>query len=572
MIDYIRSALCSVVLASGAIIIIGLTAPNNVSAAQDPGRILDDALFLDANIMTKEAIQSFLVSKNSGLANLSYPLQCYGAGSTERQLYTNAGATCDTPIPASHIIYYASQIYGVSPKVILTTMQKEQSLVTSPNPTSWQLNQAMGYACPTSGSCAGNSTFSYQIDNATWALRYHFERARGNMTWWSTSSSWTCGTTKNLYSPNLYPGQNVRFYDTNGTHYATVYIQNATTSAMYCYTPHTYNNPQGLYGRAPYGTTGLYYSGSYNFVSYYELWFGSTLAAFHNGIDYSPVFNAEFYLDRYPDLKQAFGNNASLAFSHFIVNGIQEGRQASASFNVQSYKNRYQDLRINYGNVLSAYYAHFSIFGFREGRVATGTATLVPITKFKGIDYANVYDFNAYIQNHSDMRIHFQNDDAGAIQHFVSLGMREGRLANASFNVLSYKGIYVDLRRAFGEDNKAYYLHYLTNGKKEGRIATGSTVNGTSVLGGVNYASIYNFETYRNNNSDIKRVFGLNDIEALRHFVGLGMSEGRAASSEFNVYTYKTNYADLRQAFGSDLKAYYMHYLTNGKKEGRIAI
>ena len=252
-----------------AVILPLLIAPKKVGAAYESGNIIDDSLFLDAKSMSKEDIQNFLTARNSGLRNMSFILQCYSASSTERQWYTAAGAQCDTPIPASHIIYYAAQIYGISPKVILATMQKEQSLTTAPNPTTWQLTQAMGYACPTSGSCSSSSSFPYQIDAGTWALRKHYERARGNMTWWSYADSWVCGVEKSLYKPNLYPGQNVRFYDTNGTQYATVYINNPATSSMYCYTPHVYNNPQGLYNKPKQGTTGLYYSGSYNFVYFY---------------------------------------------------------------------------------------------------------------------------------------------------------------------------------------------------------------------------------------------------------------------------------------------------------------
>lgn len=264
-----------IALGVSIVLLVIILNPLNAHAAYEPGRLIDDNVFLDSRSMSIDDVQNFLASKNSGLKNMNFTLQCYGSGSQERQWYTSAGARCDTPIPASHVIYYAAQVYGVNPKVILATMQKEQSLTTAPNPTVWQLTQAMGYACPTSGSCNTSSSFPYQIDSGTWALRYHFERARGNMTWWSTSSSWTCGTEKNLYKPSLYPRQNVRFYDTNGTHYTTVYIQNPATSSFYCYTPHAYNNPQGLYGRAPYGSTGLYYSGSYNFVLFYEQWFGS---------------------------------------------------------------------------------------------------------------------------------------------------------------------------------------------------------------------------------------------------------------------------------------------------------
>lgn len=271
-----RLLFISLIVFVGTMTVFLLGTPKTAHAAYQSGSIIDDSVFLDAKSMSIADIQNFLAGKNSGLRNMQFVLSCYGADSTERQLYISAGAACDTPIPASQIIYYAAQIYGVNPRVILTTMQKEQSLTTAANPTSWQLNQAMGYACPTSGSCESSSSFPYQIDSGTWALRYHFERARGNLSWWKPATSWVCGTEKHLYKPNLYPGQNVRFYDTNGTHYTTVFIQNAATSAFYCYTPHAYNNPRGEYGRAPYGTTGLYYSGSYNFVYYFELWFGST--------------------------------------------------------------------------------------------------------------------------------------------------------------------------------------------------------------------------------------------------------------------------------------------------------
>lgn len=276
-------------------ITIGILASNAKSAhaLYDGGRLIDNYVFLDANSMSRSRIQSFLEARNSGLASLEYELMCYGAGSTERQLYESAGAQCDTEIPASHIIYYASQVYGVNPRVILATLQKEQSLVTATNPTSWQLNQAMGYACPTSGNCEGTSSFPYQIDSGTWALRWHYERANGNNSWWRQSSSWTCGTEKKYYKPNLYPGKNVRFYDENDVHYRTHYIENAATSAFYCYTPHAYNNPDGLYGRSPYGTTGMYYSGSYNFVYWFEEWFGTTFASNFVSSAYDSCCNIE---------------------------------------------------------------------------------------------------------------------------------------------------------------------------------------------------------------------------------------------------------------------------------------
>lgn len=250
--------------------------PGRASAAYEGGRIIDNSVFLDANSMSAGEIQDFLEKRGSGLKSKKMRLNCDKWDAQTRQGYTDAGAPCGSRISAARIIHYASHIYGMNPRVVLATLQKEQSLITSPDPTNWQLTQAMGYGCPTSGNCEDGSTFSYQIDNGTWALRYHYERANRNFDWWSPSSSWVCGSSKKYYKPSLYPYQDVRFYDGNNVNYRKHYLHNAATSAMYCYTPHAYNNPNGLYGLPEYGSKGQYYTGSYNFVKSFELWFGST--------------------------------------------------------------------------------------------------------------------------------------------------------------------------------------------------------------------------------------------------------------------------------------------------------
>ncbi len=256
--------------------VIGLFAFPHAVSAYDNGHLIDDAIFLNASSMKEADIQSFLANKRSGLASRVFLFDCDSAGATSASYYRSSGAPCGSTVKASTIIYYAAQIYGINPQAVLATLQKEQSLVTNPNPSDWAINQAMGYGCPDSGGC-GSSNFLYQVDNGTWVLRYHRERANGNMDWWRRSNSWTCGSAKNYYSPNLYPNQNVSFYDDNGVKYTTVWLANPATSSMYCYTPHAYNNPQGLYGLPRVGTIGQYYSGSYNFVYWFEQWFGSTL-------------------------------------------------------------------------------------------------------------------------------------------------------------------------------------------------------------------------------------------------------------------------------------------------------
>lgn len=291
-------------------------------------------------------------------------------------------------------------------------------------------------------------------------------------------------------------------------------------------------------------------------------------------VDYSAVFDAAYYANRYPDLKAAFGNDESALLQHFIQYGMAEGRQGSSQFDVYSYKNLYPDLRAAFGNNLKSYYMHYISSGKAEGRKATGVNTLQnPITMYNGIDYSAVYDYNYYLKKYSDLAKIYTNDDIGLLAHFVNCGMGEGRQAKASFDVFSYRNQYQDLRVAFGNNLKSYYMHYISNGKAEGRKATGvkSIQNPITTYNGVDYSSVYDYNFYIKKYSDLARIYTNDEVGLLAHFVNCGMAEGRQAKANFDVFSYRNQYQDLRLAFGKDLKSYYFHYMNSGKKEGRIA-
>ncbi|SET06484.1 N-acetylmuramoyl-L-alanine amidase [Pseudobutyrivibrio sp. C4] len=96
----------------------------------------------------------------------------------------------------------------------------------------------------------------------------------------------------------------------------------------------------------------------------------NTAKYLHNGVDYSAVFDAEFYNKTYPDIKTAFKGDAQKSFQHFCTYGMKEGRQGSKEFNVLVYKERYSDLKAAFGQNLPAYYEHYCTFGKKEGRKA----------------------------------------------------------------------------------------------------------------------------------------------------------------------------------------------------------
>ena len=307
-------------------------------------------------------------------------------------------------------------------------------------------------------------------------------------------------------------------------------------------------------------------------------------------LDYSSVFDADYYLNKYPDVNEWANGSKDKALDHFINYGMSEGRRGSEAFDVQSYYNEYPDLRAAFGTDLASYYSHYLMYGKKEGRHATGCSKLKgAATKAGGVDYAPVYDPEYYLSRNGDVEKAFTKstyggvtmvDDSAVLRHFINYGMSEGRRGSEAFDVQSYYNEYPDLRAAFGTDLASYYSHYLMYGKKEGRHATGcSKLKGAATkAGGVDYAPVYDPEFYLSRNGDVEKAFTkstyggvtvVDDSAVLRHFINYGMSEGRRGSEAFDVYSYKTRYLDLRKAYGSNLKGYYLHYLEYGMKEHR---
>lgn len=257
MITSLSSRVFSRIAAVAVLLVAGtILAAHPARAGYDSNNIIDDSKFVNHNTMDQAGIQAFLAARGS-----------YLAGYVDPQVNQSA----------AQIIRDASVDFGINPQVIMSTLQKEQSLITNPSPTASNIRSAMGYGCPTTGYCDPSlAGFYNQVRNGSWQLKFNFERAGGNngtwtgpsgAVWGNPSILYPCRNTTSLYSTGLFAGRQVTFYaHTNGQAYATVGIANRATAAMYCYTPHVYN-PSGV---------PVYYSGSYNFVTFYERWFGPT--------------------------------------------------------------------------------------------------------------------------------------------------------------------------------------------------------------------------------------------------------------------------------------------------------
>jgi hypothetical protein len=277
----------------------------------------------------------------------------------------------------------------------------------------------------------------------------------------------------------------------------------------------------------------------------------------YNGIDYSAVYNADYYYKNNADLSEAFGKDSEALLKHFVEYGMKEGRQANESFSVSSYKEGYLDLQEAFGDNLLAYYEHYMQFGQSENRKAVGEL-------YNGTDYSAVFDCDYYYEHNADVAEAFGKDHDALLKHFVEYGMKEGRQGNAEFNVNVYKAMNGDVSETFADDTEAYYQHYMAYGVNENRITASN-----AFCNGMDYSAVYDKDYYLSSNADLQAAFGDNAEALIKHFVEYGMKEGRQANAAFNVLAYKEKYGDLREAFGDDIAAYYVHYITYGKAEGR---
>ncbi|MBI4032702.1 hypothetical protein HY374_03285 [Candidatus Berkelbacteria bacterium] len=194
-----------------------LAAPEPTQAADfNASNLISDGEFTDTNSMSAAEVQRFLEDQGSFLADYSQN------GRTAAQIIWDAAHGKNEASGTINGIAITESTGTVSPKVILVTLQKEQSLISRTSQNDDALRAAMGYACPDSGGCnSAYAGFTKQVENGAWQLRYNYERAQG------TGFS------------DYQVGQSFCTSDHNGTNCGT--YDNRSTAALYRYTPHVYN-------------------------------------------------------------------------------------------------------------------------------------------------------------------------------------------------------------------------------------------------------------------------------------------------------------------------------------------
>lgn len=252
-------------------------APAADAADFEPGYLISDYAFYNRFAMTEAEIQAFLDARLPGACTTPYCLAIYSMNTTDKPVTERCNGYTGAPNEsAARIIYKVQVSCGISAKVILVTLQKEQSLITRTAPTDRTLERAMGYFCPDDPARPGWCDPRYAgLFNQVYNAAAQFQRYRLQ----PTSYNHQVRTQLVRYHPNAACGSR------------TVTIVNSATAGLYNYTPYTPNTAalNNLYGL---GDSCSSY-GNRNFWRLYTDWFGSPTTLVPSGVQTERLAGAD---------------------------------------------------------------------------------------------------------------------------------------------------------------------------------------------------------------------------------------------------------------------------------------
>lgn len=254
-------ALMAAVVVVGSLLVVAQSTPAAAADARQfkPGNIVSDANFYGSSSMDAGSVQAFLNDKGSRCTTncLKNFAMSTVAKSSEPGLCTGyQGGMWQS---AAQIIDGVARSCGISQKVLLVLLEKEQSLVTINNPSADRYRAATGQGCPDNAPCDANY---YGLFNQLYGAARQFKiYLKYQDSYWYRAGM----VNSILYSPNQACGRK------------SIYIENQATAALYIYTPYTPND-SALNAQWGEGDSCASY-GNRNFYMFWSTWFGDPLVS-----------------------------------------------------------------------------------------------------------------------------------------------------------------------------------------------------------------------------------------------------------------------------------------------------
>ncbi len=260
-------SLLSALVATALVLVTGVASSTRSAAAADMSRLqvgslISDELFFAGGDMSASEVQTFLEGRAPTCVPSPTGVPCLKAYRTATPTLA-ATAYCSAyqgngSETAAHVIAKVSSACGVSARVLIVLLQKEQGLVTASGSslTARRYEVATGFGCPDGAPC---STQYYGFFNQVYRAASRFvQYSREPARFRHQPGAWNTV----LYHPDSSCGS------------SSVLIVNRATAALYNYTPYQPNAASIAAGAGTGDRCSSY--GNRNFWRYYTDWFGET--------------------------------------------------------------------------------------------------------------------------------------------------------------------------------------------------------------------------------------------------------------------------------------------------------
>lgn len=219
------------------------------------------------------------------------------------------------------------------------------------------------------------------------------------------------------------------------------------------------------------------------------------------GLRMASLYDETYYLCNNPDVAEAVANgDFTYGYEHFLLFGIDEGRNPSYYYDEELYLNTYTDVRAAVDNgSLSSGLEHYLIHGHIENRTAS-----------------ELFDPNDYLLQNTDVaNAVAAGGFTSGFHHYLEFGAEEGRISTLLFEQNYYLEQNPDIQPAINSGNfQSAFEHYIYFGQQEARDP----------------GPLFDESAYQS--PDVAAAIGSGQFSSgMEHFFRFGRSEGRAVTA-----------------------------------------
>ncbi|MDO5728471.1 MAG: hemagglutinin [Actinomycetaceae bacterium] len=246
--------------------VLAPTAPPLALDGFSAGNLISDEEFFDPNTMSEADVSEFISTWNDGCQSGPDGTECLSVYREDTPTwpadrYCPSDFIGESEDSAASIITKVSHACEINPRVLITTLQKEQGLVTASGPRllAKRYDIAMGYGCPDGTDC-DPQYFGFARQMYFAARQFQKYRLQPE-----------------LYDVKAQATNTVAYHVNPECGSSEVYVENQATAGLYNYTPYQPND-SALRGFVDECATW----GNMNFYGLYHAWFPANVPTSEN--------------------------------------------------------------------------------------------------------------------------------------------------------------------------------------------------------------------------------------------------------------------------------------------------